>query len=160
MLHLGWVPLAPQTSNPPRGGLMNLLRVRTKQRTNKTRRKHWLPWAANCPKHVNQSQQLAQIHFSRLTKELLVAHENMPLLGIILTYRVPSTSGTASLYFAPAVGEHWRLYFLLRTVTWGTMSRGLAGLPRGSPCRVSAVIESGPLLPTEEGCEWIVSDSL
>lgn len=39
MLHLGWVPLTPQTSNPPHTGLMNLQHVRTHTQGTNTRHK-------------------------------------------------------------------------------------------------------------------------
>lgn len=60
--------------------------------------------------------------------------------------------------FAPAELEHSPLCSLLRKVTRGTMSRAWL-VSEGSPRQGLAIIESGLLLPTEDGVSklsWIV----
>ena len=98
--------------------------------------------ACNCPKHVSQSPRLAWIHFL-YRSELIATWEN------ISVFNCRGCCSHVSFCFAPAQLEHAPLYFLLKKVTWGTMSRALLA-SSGSPWWGSAVIESGFLLPTED----------
>lgn len=151
MHHLGRVPLALQASNPQCRGLMNLLCVH-KQRTNKPRRKHLLPWVFNCLRPVSQSMPLAQVLFLPPallpTRELLAALGNRSLLrflGITDACWVTSSAGSVSFPFHSASVRTF--VRILRRVTYKTMSQASSGCPS----RVSLVIESGLLLPTEKG---------
>lgn len=144
MLHLGWVPVALQTSNPPRRGLMKLLHIH-KQRTNKTKRKHSLPWAFNCTKHVNQSAATC-LNFMWLTNVLLAALDNISLTGLLCTGLHPGLAGLPFILFQQC--ENVCAHTSERDTKNNESS--VSGL-LSYPCWVSGVIESGLWLPSEEG---------
>ena len=94
--------------------LMNLPCIH-KQRTNKTGKKHLLPWIFNCQSITAFCLSIVSFFFSPLTKELLTALGNRSLLrflGISDACWVTSSARRVSFHFTQAVWEH--LYVFLR----------------------------------------------
>lgn len=151
MLHLGWVPLALQTSNPPCRGLMNLLHVHKQRTTKQAGNTRFLELLIVPNMSINQHSLLKSTFFP-LTRVISRPweHINLQIAGVLCLCIGLHLQLPVSFHFAPAVWEHLPLYFLLRKVTWRTMSQASL-VSEGSLCWVSAVIESGLLLPTEDG---------